>query len=75
MGVGHCLGQLGQLEISNYTNMPQHREVDPKNLGVSPEDEAIQDFVDQAIQPSPDDEEPTKKKPGDTSDETDDKED
>lgn len=30
--------------------MPQHREVDPKNLGISPEDEAIQEFVDQAGQ-------------------------
>lgn len=55
-----------------FNTMPQHREVDPKNLGISPEDEAIQEFVDQAG-PAPD----KKNDPqegGEDSDEADDKE-
>lgn len=33
--------------------MPQHREVDPKDLGVSPDDEAIQESLKQMKSPAP----------------------
>lgn len=54
--------------------MPQHREVDPKNLGISPEDEAIQEFVDQAV-PAPDKKNGSPQEGDGNSDEADDHED
>ncbi len=57
-----------------FNAMPQHCEVDPKNLGISPEDEAIQEFVDQAT-PAPDEKNLPAKNGDDEADETDEHED